>query len=606
MRNPKIVLDNLSSHATKEHYVFEKLYRNLYNPEFYYLAYQKMYAKEGNLTAGVNDKTIDGMNVDRIAELISQLKAQTYQPTPVKRVYIPKKNGNKRPLGIPSFEDKLIQEIVKNILEAIYEKHFSTSSHGFRPNKSCHTALMQCKNTFNGVKWFIEGDIKSFFDHIHHHILIKLLRRNIKDEKFINLIWKFLRAGYVENWVFHNTYSGTPQGGIISPILANIYLNELDTYIEKYKLNFDRGQKRRQTKQYGTLHAREMTLKRKCREHWHTLDEKKKQEIKKKCKEISSMKRAISQGEPMDENYKRLQYVRYADDFILGVIGSKEEAIRLKEDIHGFLRNHLGLELSLDKTLITHSSKAAKFLSYDIKINRSLQVKKTKRGYFRRTQLGVCHLQLSKDIWFEKLLALDVLFITKENTWKPKHRAYLITKDDLEILSIYNAEIRGLYNYFKLACNVSTLNNFKYIMEYSMYKTFAAKYKTSIGKIRKKYNINGKFAVTYKTKNGMKTRFLYHEGFQWVKSIKDKNINIDEIPNTLTYTWRTSLTERLLAEKCEWCESKGIKIHIHHIRKLKDLKGKKLWEQQMIARQRKTLALCEKCHRDLHAGRLDG
>ncbi|MHA2896509.1 reverse transcriptase domain-containing protein, partial [Bacillus cereus] len=182
MRNPKIVLDNLSSHATTEHYVFEKLYRNLYNPEFYYLAYQKMYAKEGNLTAGVNDKTIDGMNVNRIAELISQLKAQTYQPTPVKRVYIPKRNGNKRPLGIPSFEDKLIQEIVKNILEAIYEKHFSTSSHGFRPNKSCHTALMQCKNTFNGVKWFIEGDIKSFFDHIHHHILIKLLRRNIKDE----------------------------------------------------------------------------------------------------------------------------------------------------------------------------------------------------------------------------------------------------------------------------------------------------------------------------------------------------------------------------------------------------------------------------------------
>jgi group II intron reverse transcriptase/maturase len=190
------------------------------------------------MTAGADGKTIDAMSMVRIETLIASLKDHSYRPKPARRTYIQKKNGKTRPLGIPSFDDKLVQEIVRMELEAIYEPTFSNRSHGFRPNRSCHTALDQLQKTFSGVKWFIEGDIKGFFDNIDHAVLIGILRRRIHDEYFIALMWKFLKAGYLENWVYHKTYSGTPQGSVISPILSNIYLNELDRYMERYMEQF--------------------------------------------------------------------------------------------------------------------------------------------------------------------------------------------------------------------------------------------------------------------------------------------------------------------------------------------------------------------------------
>ena len=187
-----------------------------------------------NMTPGTDGKTIDEMSLERIERLIVSLKDESYQPHPARRVYIPKKNGKKRPLGIPSFEDKLVQEVVRLLLEAIYEGHFEGTSHGFRPHRSCHTALGMIQKSFAGAKWFIEGDIKGFFDNINHNTLIDILRKRIDDERFLRLIRKFLNAGFIENWVFNKTYSGTPQGGIISPILANIYLDQLDTYMREY------------------------------------------------------------------------------------------------------------------------------------------------------------------------------------------------------------------------------------------------------------------------------------------------------------------------------------------------------------------------------------
>ena len=225
MRNSENVLNILSEHSNVSGYKFERLYRILFNEQIFYAAYQRIYAKQGNMTSGMDGKTIDQMSVLRIDNLIVSLRDESYKPHPARRVYIPKKNGNKRPLGIPSFEDKLVQEVVRMILGAIYEGYFEYSSHGFRPNKSCHTALTHIQKTFSGTKWFIEGDIKGFFDNINHEVLINALRERIADERFIRLIRKFLNAGYVEDWKFHKTYSGTPQGGLISPILANIYLD---------------------------------------------------------------------------------------------------------------------------------------------------------------------------------------------------------------------------------------------------------------------------------------------------------------------------------------------------------------------------------------------
>ncbi|MRX56884.1 group II intron reverse transcriptase/maturase [Bacillus idriensis] len=607
MRSPNIVLDNLAKQTTRNDYKIRRLYRNLYNTEFYLIAYSKVYSKEGNMTKGVDEATIDGMSLKRIDNLIECLKDYSYQPKPSRRVYIPKKNGGKRPLGVPSFEDKLLQEVVRMILESIYEPNFSDRSHGFRPERSCHTALTQLKERFTGAKWFIEGDIKGFFDNIDHHTLIAILKRKIEDEAFINLIWKFLKAGYMEEWRYHKTYSGTPQGGIISPILSNIYLSELDRFIEKYKSGFDKGKARKRLREYRTREMRLSRAKRKYGEKWTELDEEEKEKARLHVKTLKNHMMELPYKDPMDDGYKRLQYTRYADDFLIGVIGSKEDCQIIKSDLTNFLENELKIELSQEKTLITHSKDRARFLGYDVKISHDNKTAKhTASGHKQRTRTMSCELLMPHEIWRNKLIEYGALKIdSRTKKWKSAHRTYLIQNDDLEILSIYNAEIRGLYNYYQLANNVYKLDSFKHIMEYSMYKTFANKYKSSVKKIINKFRLNGHFGVRYDTISGKKVSYFYKDGFR-KKNLVYKTKEIDKVPaeRNIIYN-RTSLVKRLLADKCEWCGMSNIPLEIHHVRKLKDLKGRKRWEKRMIERNRKTMALCAKCHLDLHNGKLD-
>lgn len=607
MRNPKAVLDNLNKKTINPAYKFERLYRNLYNQEFYFAAYQKIYAKEGNMTRGTDGHTIDGMSLERIDKIIERIKNQSYQPAPSRRVYISKgQNRGKRPLGIPSIDDKLVQEIVRNILEAVFEPTFSNNSHGFRRNRSCHTALTQATKIFKGVKWWVEGDIKGFFDNIDHHILIKLLKRKIKDEKFINLIWKFLRAGYLEDWKFNNTYSGTPQGGIISPILSNIYLNELDKYIEEYKTLFDKGTRRQNNIVYTQKYKRLWYLKKKFADRKALAPHNELTEITSEVKRLQKDIRTMSSVELMDSSFKRIQYVRYADDFLIGIIGSKQAAEEVKKDLTAFLKNKLNLELSSEKTLITHGKMKARFLGYDVTISNLQAVYKGSNSRIaKRYASNKCEIYMPKEKWIGKLKELKVLKIEKDSSWKSIHRAELINSDNLEILSIYNSEIRGLYNYYKLAKNVHSLQKFRYIMKFSMVKTFASKYKLSVSKIMEKFNHEGNFRISYTTKTGQKHRYFYNEPLKRVYENPTTNKEIDIVPNTMIYAGRNSLIKRLKASKCEWCQTENTAIEMHHVKKLKELKGKQLWEKIMIARNRKTLALCKKCHVDLHAGRLD-
>ncbi|MEC5261203.1 reverse transcriptase domain-containing protein [Bacillus amyloliquefaciens] len=603
MRSPDVVLNNLVSKSKEENYVFDRLYRNLYNPEFYLKAYAKIYAKPGNMTKGSDGKTIDGFSHKRIDSLIDSLKNETYQPKPSRRVYIPKSNGKKRPLGIPSFDDKLVQEVVRMILEAISEGTFQDSSHGFRPNRSCHTALKQVKHSFTGVRWFIEGDIESFFDHIDHHTLISILAKRIRDSKFIRLIWKFLRAGFINDWKFHSTYSGTPQGGIISPLLSNIYLNELDKYLRDYASGFNKAKKRATNKEYKRREYLVYKHRKKLKACWDELPLERKREELRTYKSLKQKLLAVDFADPMDTNYKRIQYVRYADDFIVGIIGSKKDCLKIKEDLTVFLNKNLKLNLSQEKTLITNSSKKARFLGYDIQIKRSSHTKTDKNGNLRKTQNLRCKLYMPAEKWINKLKEYKALKITADGKWKAAHRTYLINHDDLEIINMYNSEIRGMYNYYKLAHNVHTLNDFYYFMKYSFLRTLGAKYKASVASIYSRFRLNGKLGIAYKTKAGTKIRYFYREGFKRVDNEAD--IRCDTLPNFVRYVGRTSLIDRLSAKKCEYCGKADVAIEMHHVRKLKDLKGKTLWEQHMIARQRKTLALCVDCHRDLHNGKLN-
>ena len=316
MRSSEKVLNSLAKHSQQPDYKFERLYRLLFNEQIYYVAYQRIYAKEGNMTKGADNATIDHMSISRIEKLITSLKNETYQPIPSRRVYIPKKNGKKRPLGIPTFNDKLLQEVVRMILEAIYEGSFDANSHGFRPKRSCHTALRQIQQTFNGASWFIEGDIKGCFDHISHDWLLE----NIPMDKV--MLKKWLKCGFVFNKELFPTEEGTPQGGIISPTLANMTLDGLQAMLaEKYYRKSVKGQ----------------------------------------------------------VYYPKVHMVRYADDFI--ITGRTREALEeIKPLVENFLESR-GLTLSEEKTKITHIEEGFDFLGYNIrKYNGILLIKPSKKS----------------------------------------------------------------------------------------------------------------------------------------------------------------------------------------------------------------------------------
>lgn len=604
MRNPENVLISLAKHSNQKDYKYERLYRLLYNEEMYLIAYQNIYSNDGSMTKGTDNQTVDGMSIERIRKIILLLKDESYQPKPARRTYIPKKNGKMRPLGIPSFEDKLLQEVIRMILEAIYEGYFEYTSHGFRPKRSCHTALSRIQKTFTGVKWFIEGDIKGFFDNINHNTLIGILRERIDDERFLRLIRKFLNAGYIENWTFHNTYSGTPQGGIISPILANIYLDKFDKYVNEYTQRFNKGKRRMRTTEYR---KNEVELRKARTELENASGEYERENALAHIRQLEKERVNISYSDPMDNSYKRLFYVRYADDWVCGVIGSKEDCRIIKEDFKNFLFEKLQLELSEEKTLITNAQKSAKFLSYEIRVRHSNLTKRDKAGRLVRNYTGRVVLEVSSDTIKKHLIdtgAMKLIYHNGKEIWKPKALYRLKDCDDLEILDYYNSMIRGFYNYYCIANNSSIINSYKYIMEYSMYKTYGTKYRTTKKKIIAKYRFGKDFAVKFKTAKGIeRVRLFYNLGFK--RREKAFFTNEDFVPNSIKYFSSTNLIDRLKAGRCEVCGKSDTPIEIHHVHRLKDLQGKSFWEMLMIARKRKTLALCRSCHKKLHCGMLD-
>lgn len=594
MEKSERVLKALSDHSQSSDYKYERLYRYLFSEEMFAVAYQRIYAKQGNMTPGTDGKTIDEMSLERIERLIVSLKDESYQPHPARRVYIPKKNGKKRPLGIPSFEDKLVQEVVRLLLEAIYEGHFEGTSHGFRPHRSCHTALGMIQKSFAGAKWFIEGDIKGFFDNIDHNVLISILRERISDERFLRLIRKFFNAGYVEDWKYNKTYSGTPQGGIISPILANIYLDKFDKYIKEYAAKFRKGDRRSINPEYWRLNNKKNRLKQKLQK---TSDEQMRKSYLYEIAQLSKQMLSTPHKDAMDADFRRLQYVRYADDFLISVIGSKSECETIKADITQFMREQLKLELSDEKTLITHAQDKAKFLGYEIFIRKSDAVKRNRDGVLKRDFNGAVVLTLNSAVIQKKLTeynALEVRNIDGKDIWWSKPRRYMTPMKPEDILAQYNAEIRGLYNYYSLAANVSKeCASFAFIMKMSMFKTLGWKLNTSARKVRQKYQKDKDFVIPYNEAKGkQKYRVFYNEGFK--KRNAQFDVDYDKLPQTM-YVPYPSLVERLKDGRCELCGKDG-KVVMHHVRTLTKLKGNNEWEKLMLQRHRKTLVVCEDCN----------
>jgi group II intron reverse transcriptase/maturase len=568
----------------------ERLYRQLFNRELFLVAYGRIYSNDGAMTPGVTGETVDGMSLAKIDAIIDALRSESYRWKPARRVYIEKKGTTKkRPLGMPTWSDKVVAEVVRLLLEAYYDVRFSDRSHGFRPGRGCHTALEEVAHTWTGTHWFVEGDIADCFGSLDHQILVSILAEKIHDGRFLGLIERMLKAGYLEDWRWNATLSGAPQGGIASPILSNIYLDRLDQFVAQQLIpEYTRGELRRRTPAYARLQYRIAVGKR--------LGDR---------ETVSALRRQLRHlpsGDPNDPDYRRLKYVRYCDDFLLGFAGPKREAEEIKARIQSFLREQLRLELSQSKTLITHAaSQAARFLGYEIRVQHA----DTKITSGKRSANGRVGLFVPGTVIRNRCAS----YMRKG---KPTHRGLLTHDQDYTIVARYGAEYRGFVQYYLLAQNVHRLGRLRRVMEVSLLKTLAAKHKSSVNKMAHKYKTAIKtpdgprtcYEVAVQRDNGRKPLVARFGG---IPLKRKRTTLIADIKPTMALTKRNELIHRLMAGQCEMCE--GLTgLQVHHVRKLADLnrpgrRERPVWVRIMAMRKRKTLVVCERCHQDIHAGR---
>jgi group II intron reverse transcriptase/maturase len=591
MRTAETIL-GLIRERGKKGLPLERVYKLLFNRDLYLMAYGKIYRNKGAMTHGVTQETPDGMSLEKIDRIIEALRYERYQWLPARRTYIPKKNGKKRPLGMPVWSDKLIQEVIRLILEAYYEPQFSDHSHGFRPERSCATALREIYHQWVGTTWFIEGDISQCFDKLSHELLLKTLSENIHDGRFIKFMQELADAGYMEDWTFNNTLSGVPQGGIVSPILSNILLDKLDKFVETELIpQYTKGVRRRANPEYALLINNSLRYRRKG-------------EIE-KAKELRKQAQTAPSKDVNDPNYRRLKYVRYADDFLLGYNGPRSEAEEIKQRLRKFLQEELKLELSEEKTLITHArSEAARFLGYEVTtLQEDRKRSMTENGTDRRSANGRIGLRVPQDV-------LEAKCKRYKQNGKAIHRAELMHESDFTIIATYQLEYRGIANYYQLAYNMTTLGKLRWVMHTSLLKTLASKFRTPVSKIVKKYEaevvVNEKKYKVLQIMIPRKDKKPLVATWGGVPLVWDIRATLEEQPRQI-WTGRSELVQRLLADFCELCGSSE-DVEVHHIRAMKDLhkhagRPKPPWMVRMIALKRKTLLLCRTCHDDLHAGR---
>jgi group II intron reverse transcriptase/maturase len=570
------------------------LYRLLYNPTLHIMAYERLKSKPGNMTPGTDGQTLDGFSVETIQELIGLLRTEQYHPTPVRRVYIPKKDKRKRrPLGVPSPRDKIVQECVRLILEAIYEPTFHDNSHGFRPRRSCHTALESLRRNWKGTKWVIEADITACFERIEHHRMLDILRERIEDDRFTNLIRKFLNAGYLEDWKYHRTYSGTPQGSVISPILANIYLDKLDQKLEAICRQHTQGKRRKTNATYLSLQG-----KRKQLLMLGEAEPALREALKDKIRDLNRRILQTSVYDFNDPSYTRVKFLRYADDVTVGVIGPKALAEQVREEMATFLEEDLKLELNRDKTQITHlATEHAHFLGYEFKAaspryrRRNLRRKRSPHNIVQtvKTTTGNITLLVPLRSLCEKLEKYMA-------NGQPAAVNAFINQPVDHIIGHYNGVIRGWYNYYQLAENVCRLNYARYVLQYSLAKTLAGKERSSVRRIFRKYGKD----LTFVKPNGRRVHF-FNQPLRQVKKAKSSAAKLDLLP-----AWGPRRTQTRLLDDCAICGSRD-HVEMHHVRHIRK-RGQKVqgFTLYLAAINRKQVPVCQKCHREIHNGKYDG
>lgn len=563
-------------------------------------AYEKLKSRPGSMTPGTDGNTLDGYSIEKLESISKSLKDESYKCKPVKRVYIPKANGKKRPLGIPNIDDRIVQQASKIVLEKIFEPNFADTSHGYRPHRSCHSALKQME-TWNGVHWIIEGDIKGFFDNVDHHLLSGLLNKIIKDQQLIDLYWKWVRAGYIYLGVNYPS-SGVPQGGIISPLLSNIYLHELDCFVEKLFKELNLNNKNKTKKVYSSERRKAAYQVEKYSKLYK--EDKDPQTLKLLNKAKVEL-RLTPQGQTVGQ---KAYYCRYADDWVIGVLGKKTTAETIRNEVSEFLTRELNLELNLDKTKITNvKCNYSRFLGFDI--SRNMRKEKKITTINRKSNNGQTTSKFKMRVGNTKLkFYLPFQEIMTKLSEKGFMRPYRTGSGDItptgvnkwifldheSILQRYNAIIRGYQNYYGPANNVNKLHHINFILKHSCAKTLARKYRLrSRNKVFRKFGPN----LTCKLENGKSvslaiTKTQKYQGFN-----KLKPINMIDFLKPASWQIRSQSN---LFKACKLCGSTE-NVEMHHVRKLsKDKKFKDSYTALMSTLKRKQIPVCQKCHRLIH------
>jgi group II intron reverse transcriptase/maturase len=584
MQEAEVVLGVLRERGRKG-LPLTQLYRQMFNRDLYLMAYGRIYSNQGAMTPGPSQETADGMSGEKIDQIIGLMRRERYRFAPARRVYIPKKSGKLRPLGLPSWSDKLVGEVVRLLLEAYYEPRFSGRSHGFRKGKGCHTALREIHNTWTGTTWFIEGDISDCFGSLRHEILLGILAEKIRDRRFLRLISGMLKAGFLEDWQYHETLSGCPQGGVVSPILSNIYLSKLDDFVERELIpRHTRGADRARNPAYRQEYAGLLRARRRG--------------DRAEARRLARLIRTLPALDPMDPGYRRLRYLRYADDHLLGFTGPRAEAEQIKARLAEFLRDDLGLVLNAGKTLITHArSQRARFLGYDITVQHS----STRITNGRRSVNGRIALRVPPEV-------ITAQCARYRQHGKPWPRSRLQNLDDYEIVRVYGAEYAGIVNYYLLAQDVWRLSKLRWHAETSMLKTLAAKHRSTVTRMAARYR------AKVVTDDGLRACYearVTREGkrdlvarFGGIALRHDRRAVITDPGPVLVRLPRRELLRRLQRRQCELCEQ-GATVAVHQVAGLKQLgtpgPGQPAWAVLMAKMRRKTLVVCAPCHEHIHA-----
>ena len=540
-------------------WIHEQLFRILHKEDIWIAAYENIKGNRGALTAGIDKETLDGFSTSKLKKVQTEVLTERYQFKPVKQTWIPRPDGRKRPLGIPTPNDKLVQEVIRMILEAIYDSNFDDRSFGFRSGKGVHDALEYVEKQIRWVDWVIKGDIEQAYPTIDHNKLCEVLKLRIKDERFMNLIRKSLKCGIYDNPNTIYSKIGVPQGSIVSPILANIYFNELDKWVEKKSQEvYQEGS----TKRHPRYRQLEYQIKKVSKLVHNT--EQNSKERDQLVKEIKRLIQERNQTPSLLDRGIEIRYVRYADDWIIGIKGSKELAKQVKEEVGSFLQEHLKQRLDPRKTKIINI-RAGKFifLGYDIYLPRNMRMVKYKKGHGQQTtrrQAPMLRMQLPVDKVTKRLSERGYVGYIN-NKLRPISKGSYTPLEDAVIVNHFRSVWLGLSNFYSGSTNREHLQYIHYLLHSSCAMTLAHRHRSSSSKIFQKHGKRLEILDKKSEPNKVLASFPYHTSWK-VSDRKWQKARSFKDPFTI-YANRVSKTR--LYKPCCICKSTE-KIEMHHVK----------------------------------------